>query len=623
MAERGLARGRRLRLAVAAGTAALVLAAAGCADVPTSGLLQSTTLPSGVGGSQQGSGCCRVAWNGPQPGWLPQDIVSNFIQAGADFANHRAVAREYLTASASTAWQPGPGPAVMVIAGPPTTSLIRQFGSPRIAEVKISVQVLGQVTASGQYIPAPGGQADLQQDFGLERVSGQWRIAQLPTDGNSRVSHELMLTKELFQQAYQPQDLYYLDPTGKHLVPDPVFVPVGTTSLASDLVNALRATPQGWLADGVLSAFPPAARLLRPVEVLSGSKTAIVSLGLPKSAATPSSLAQMSAQLVWTLTNQGFRSSSITAVKLYVNGQPWTPPGAGSAVQSRSDYPQPALRPAAGQNLYFLSTGGAARMLPGPGPGSIAVPGPAGTGRIPFSSIAVSPDQRYLAGVAGSAGAATVYTEDVVAAARHSASAGGLKAQLNGITVTALSWDSGDNLWIAGRRGGQSRIWVLSPAGGPRATVRLPSRVRQVTALRVAPDGVRVAMIASTASGPQVLLAAIVRNTTSVRADTQVAFSTTTQVGADLATPTALSWYDADHLLVVDASAAGPALEEVPVDGDRSSYQGIEQEMATITAAGARNDVFAGLQSGYLARTVGLNELWSQYVPGRSPVFPG
>jgi hypothetical protein len=621
VAERG--QGRRLRLAVAAVTAALALAATGCAAVPTSGLLQSTPMPPGVGGGQGGGGCCRVVWNGPQAGWLPQDIVSNFLQAGADFANHRAVAREYLTTAASAGWQPGPGPAVMVIAGPPATSLARQFGSPPIAEVKISVQVLGQVTASGQYIPEPGGQADLQQTFGLQRVAGQWRIAQLPPDGNSRVSHELMLPKDLFQQAYQPEDLYYLDPSGRHLVPDPVFVPVGTTSLASDLVNALRATPQGWLADGVLSAFPPAARLLRPVEVPPGSKTAIVSLGLPDAAATPSSLAQMSAQLVWTLTNPVFRSSSITAVKLYVNGRPWTPPGAGSAVQSRSDYPQPGLHPAPGQNLYFLTADGAARMLPGPGPRSIAVPGPAGTGHTPFSSIAVSPDQRYLAGVAGVPGGSTVYTEDVVAAARHSASAGGLKAQLSGITVTALSWDTGDNLWVAGSQRGQSRIWVLSPAGGPRVAVPLPSRVRQVSALRVAPDGVRVAMIAGTASGPQLLLAAIVRNTTSVRADAQVTFSTTTQVGADLRAPTALSWYDADHLLVVNDSAAGPALEQVPVDGDRSSYQGVEPEMTTITAAGPRNDVFAGLQSGYLARTVGLNELWSQYVPGRAPVFPG
>ncbi len=564
--------------------------------------------------------------NGPSDGWNPMQVVLNFILASADFADHRAVAREYLTRAASASWQPGPGPAVTVIAQPPTpgsTSL--PFGSRGPADVQIGVQVLGQVTASGQYIPAPGGHAEQQQGFTLAKVHGQWRIATLPTGTAGRVSHELLLTKDIFQLAYQPRDLYYLDPSGKHLVPDPVFVPVDTTSLASDLVNALRASPQGWLADVVLSAFPPSAHLLRPVEVPPGSKTAIVSLSLPRADATASSLGQISAQLVWTLTSPGFRSSAISAVKLYVNGKAWTPPGADSAVQSRSDYPQPALDPAAGQNLYFLTSGGAARVLRGQGPGSVPVPGQAGTGRAPLSGIAVSPDQRYLAGVAGPPGAATVYTEDLAAAAgpHASASAQGLRAQLTGITVRSLTWDSGNNLWIAGSQHGRARVWVLSAVGGAPVSVTLPAAAKQISALRVAADGVRVAMIASTASGPQVLLAAIVRTAASVRTEVQVTLSATIQIGADLSDPVALSWYDADHLLVVNASAAGPELEEVPVDGDRLTYQGIEPDMAAIAAAGPRNLVVAGLQTGFLARTVGLDELWSQFVPGHDPVYPG
>ena len=563
--------------------------------------------------------------NGPHDGWSPAQVVVNFILASADFFDHRAVAREYLTRAANASWQPGPGPAVTVIAQPPTpgpTSF--PFGSPT-ADVQIRVQVLGQVTASGQYIPKPGRQAEQQQGFTLAKVHGQWRIARLPTGGDGRISHELLLTKDLFQLAYQPRDLYYLDPSGKHLVPDPVFVPVDTTSLASDLVNALRASPQGWLADGVLSAFPPSAHLLRPVEVPPGSRTAIVSLGLPRADATQSSLAQISAQLVWTLTSPGFHTSAISAVKLYVNGKAWTPPGADDAVQSRGDYPQPALNPAAGQNLYFLTAGGAARVLRGLGPASFPVPGVAGTGATPLSGIAVSPDQRYLAGVAGPASAATVYTEDLAAAARQhaSVSARGLRAQLTGVTVSALSWDSGDNLWIAGSQHGRARVWVLSAVGGAPVSVALPAGAKQVSALRVAADGVRAAMIVNTASGHQVLLAAIVRAAASVRTEAQVTLSAATQVGADLSAPIALSWYDADHLLVVNASAAGTEVEEVPVDGDRSSYYGIEPGMEAIAAAGSRNSVFAGLQTGYLAKTVGLGELWSQFVPGHDPVFPG
>ena len=67
------------------------------------------------------------------------------------------------------------------------------------------------------------------------------------------------------------------------------------------------------------------------------------------------------------------------------------------------------------------------------------------------------------------------------------------------------------------------------------------------------------------------------------------------QLGADLAQPTSLSWYDADHLLVVDQADIGPQLFEVPVNGDRSTFQSIEPGMISITAAGPHNDLFASL----------------------------
>jgi Lipoprotein LpqB beta-propeller domain/Sporulation and spore germination len=614
--------GRGLAGWLALAGAVVLTLCAGCADVPASGLLQSTSQPRSVGGAQPNNDCCGLIYNGPQADWKPVQLVRNFILASADFADNRAVAREYLTRSASANWQPGPGPAVTVVAQAPSAVVTPgPFGSSGVAVVRISAQVLGQVTATGQYIPEPGGQAQQEQEFTLQLVRRQWRIARLPTVGRATVSHELMLTKDLFQLTYQPRNLYYLDPNGKHLVPDPVFVPVDTTTLSTDLVNALRASPQGWLADGVLSAFPPAAQLLRPVVVPPGSKTAIVNLGLPRADTTSSSLAQISAQLVWTLTSPGARSAAIQAVKLYVNGRPWTPPGAGSAVQDRGDYPQPALDPPAGQSLYFLTTGGAARVRQGPGGSAVAVPGQAGSGRIALSSIAVSPDVRYLAAVSGSG----VYTENLAAAARQHASpvAGALVPQLSGVNVTAMSWDNGDNLWIAGRLGDRNRIWTLSASGGPAVPVPLPAGVTKVSALRVAPDGVRVAMIAATRSGSQVLLAAIVRTDSGDHGAAQVVLSTAIQVGADLPAPKALSWYDADHLLVVNSVGAGMAVEEVPVDGDRSSYQGIEPAATSIAAAGPRNDVYAGLETGYLARTVGLVELWSQIGAGRSPVFPG
>jgi Lipoprotein LpqB beta-propeller domain/Sporulation and spore germination len=606
----------RLRWLVVA--LAALATVAGCAEVPVSGPLQSTKLPSSVGGQQQGTLCCAQIMSPPQPGWNPVTIVQNFILASADFTDDHAVARQYLTAAAASSWQPGPGPAVTVIAQAPhvSTSLPPQLNSQKNEDVEITARELGQVDATGQYIPAADGQKPLAQQFGLKLVGHQWRIDSLP--GSGRVSRELLLTKGFFQQAYQPRNLYYFDPAYKNLVPDPVFLPVNTADLATVLVNALLAEPQGWLEGAAYSGFPAGSRSVR-VQIPPGSKTAIVDVSMPKTAANRTVLAEMSAQLVWTLTSTAYGSRTIQAVKLEVNGRAWTPPGSGTAVQDRTDYPQPCLQPPSGhQSIYFLTTGGTARVLPSSSHTSQPVPGQAGTGQIPLSSIAVSPDQHYLAGTSPAAGG-TVYVSDLAAAAQPHASqsARALHARLTGMKVSAASWDHQDNLWVAGSVHGRPAVRVLPGNGGAPDIVALPPGIRQITAFQMAPDGVRVALIVSTAAGPRVLLAAVVHS------GNQVALASAGQLGADLTRPTSLSWYDADDLVVVDQADVGQQLFEVPVNGGRSTFQSIQAGMISITAAGPHNDLFASLSTGELARSVGLGGLWGAPLAGRDATYPG
>ena len=230
---------------------------AGCAEVPVSGPLQSSKLPASVGGQQQGTRCCGQIMSPPQPGWSPTQMVLNFIVAGSDFTEDHAIARQYLTAAANASWRPGPGPAVTVIATTPDVSpeLPPQLNSQKTEVVEITAKELGAVNSTGQYIPAPDGQKPLTQRFGLKLVGHQWRIDSLPGLAG-RVSRELLLSKDFFQLAYQPRNLYYFDPSYKNLVPDPVFLPVNTADPATVLVNALLAEPQGWLESAAYSGFP-------------------------------------------------------------------------------------------------------------------------------------------------------------------------------------------------------------------------------------------------------------------------------------------------------------------------------------------------------------------------------
>src|ERR1022692_3574857 len=123
-----------------------------------------------------------------------------------------------LTAAASKGWHPGS--AVTVIKQPPVVTVSRGlFGSPSTAVIQIEAQEVATLSGSGQYTPAPGGQERLTRQFGLQSVNHRWLIASLPSGGAGSFANELLLTKDLFQLAYEPRNLYYFDSSGQVLVP--------------------------------------------------------------------------------------------------------------------------------------------------------------------------------------------------------------------------------------------------------------------------------------------------------------------------------------------------------------------------------------------------------------------
>jgi hypothetical protein len=142
-----------------------------------------------------------------------------------------------------------------------------------------------------------------------------------------------------------------------------------------------------------------------------------------------------------------------------------------------------------------------------------------------------------------------------------------------------------------------------------------------VSQLRVAPDGVRVAMIVHSPAwnGPHLLLAAIQRVPGGV-----VALGPTVPTGDDVSNPTQLTWYDADNLIVLSRSPTGPQLHEVPVNGGSSTALITAPGTQSISAAGPANPLVAGLAGGQLALASSLNGTWvTQLGAGPSPTYPG
>jgi hypothetical protein len=604
----------RIRVLTLIGAILAALLAAGCATIPSSGPVGSAPTPAPPGGG--GAGCCGLIVQGPQPGWTPEQIVSGFLLASASFAHQHGTAREYLTPRASRLWQPGSE--VTILAGTPSVyqQQGRLAGQNRNATVGVTWQEIATLNGSGQYRASPSGQAARTQAFTLASVKGQWRIDGLPPTGNGNVSRELLLPIVLFRLDYAPRNLYFYAQPHKLLVPDPVFVPVESSDLVTTLVNDLRQDPNGWLENAAVTAFPPRAQV-RKVQVLlgpPGSKTAIIDIGLPSR--TPRSIVQaMAAQLVWTLTSPAYSPPLIQAVKLKINGHLWVP-ASGDAVQSLADYSGYIPRGRRDVNLYFVSPNGAVRMF-GKEVHSVPVAGQAGTGQVPLSKIAISPDGHHLAGLAGT----TVYTEDLAAAAKPHASAteAGLHSRLTGEDFSTPSWDSSGALWVAGRVSGSSGVWVIPPAAkSTPVEVNLPPGTGQVTALKVAPDGVRIAMIVGSGTAKHVVLGAITRGGAGV-----FFINHTVQLAPDLSVPSALTWYDEDHVLVIAQPAVGTRLYEVPVNGDGPMLKSVQPGLASITAAGPQNALYAGMSDGQLGNEVQLGEPWRDIAAGSDATYPG
>ncbi len=592
----------------AAAAAATALLATACAAVPSEGVVQSTAAP--PGGS--GTNCCALIMSGPQPNWDPAQIVSGFLLASASFAHRNAIAREYLTADASRSWSPGS--AVTIVDQSPTVVMQSRPNGLEGGTVTVvaSGREVATLTSSGQYKPVTGSGAAPPENFVLERVQGQWRIAELPGP------HVLLLPESLFNLVYRPQDLYFYARGRGHstLVPDPVFVPSDSTDPATKLVSALMGGVPGWLQGAVGTAFPLRARLLG-VQVLPGppvNKTAIISLSLPPQAARTATLRALDAQLVWTLTSHAYGDPLIGSVKLKVNGHFWPP--SGSAVLDVSDYRDLVPHPAASQDLYYVGSDGKVRVLGqqvhGGEESSTPVPGAAGQGRVQLAAIAVSPDRSYLAGLG--AGGKTVYVGSLTGAGPATT----LRPLLTGSMFATPSWDGSGNLWVAGTAAGGAGVWVLPRGASTAVRVSLPAGLGPVQALRVAPDGVRIAMIAGQGTAAHLVIAAI------AVAAGQFAILNPVPVGPNVTAPSAVTWYDGDNLLAVTGPSGAMQVWEVPVNGNSATRQGVPQPgIVSIAAAGPQNPLYLALSSGRLERSAGFGEFWSDVTAGSAATYPG
>jgi hypothetical protein len=605
----------RRRLAPLALTACLsVVAAGGCATIPSSGPVRSLGQPQN--GVIQGQDFPQLIPAPPGKGWTAVQIVSGFLAANASFAGGNAAAREYLTPGQARTWNPG---SAVTVVSPPTlkSALVIKGLTGQSASTTQTVDVSGQelatLTASGQYQTPQSNKQAISFPLKLMKIRGQWRIVNPPK--------QLLLSKPDFLRVYQPRNLYFFAPDGTILVPDPVYVPLRATAtqLATDLVRALRQRPPSYLSGVTQTSLPPGTHVHG---VRIEGPGAVVNLGGTVTRASTPVLQKIADQLVWTLTSSSYSRQAINSVELEVDGVPQKQlQGAVlGGFELASSLSALVPRPVAAGGLYFIGKSGAVQVLqppPSAAPPRLVL-GQAGTGLIPMTSIAVSPgtDERSSTGtsagtgersVAGiSANGRTVYFGALAKGAA-------LGSWRPGGRITSLSWDSSGDLWVATSNG----IWLRRP--GRKAPVAVDngslSAGERVIALRVAPDGVRIAMIVRGKTGSQLEIGA-------VKVGPHTASIQRTPIGSGILDPAQLSWYNPDNLIVLARpGSAHPRLDEVPVSGGEPTQIGAEPYTRSIATAGSQ--IVAGLRGGRLVTLSGPDGSWEPLGLGQAPAYPG
>lgn len=564
---------------------ALALLLGGCADIPTSG---DPEVVKAEGAPAQSEPVVRVIAQGPRPGDSQISIVSGFLEASGTTEEGFATARKFLTPGGSARWRASG----ITIYDQSEYSLVERSED----RVVLNTTVVGQVDDEGVYTPEADERA-LQVIFELTETDGDWRIDGLPMG--------LLVSRQDFEREYLQIDNYFVaqPPRTSVLIPDPVYTPRTQTTPTARVESLLRG-PSRWLGAVAMSAVPTGATLAEPVNVLSG--VALVRL-------TPDSIPiegverdLMLAQIVMTLT----QDPEITQVEVRAADQPPLSFGdAGSTILRRQDVTPylPADLRVPASPAYFLRDGVAYTA------GEVTSQGPFAP-ETELAEIAVAPgDSGLMAGV--SADRTTLWTASLDEPKR-------LTVRARGVQLRSLSFDGDGNLWVLDGVSSQTAVRRYPPSGSAVRVSLSGFESRQITRLRVAADGVRLALLLSTVEGSQVYLAQAVEGPDGLRV------ASPRRMAPTLFDPRSIDWADPGHLLVVAAERnAQPQPFEVALSGLIEPLAPVLAGIAEATVAFGRPVIASTGKKKIWRLRDGTTWIPEDAVPaesaGTAPTYPG
>ena len=522
----------------------LILALTGCASLPTAGPVRIG--PDLVPAAE--SDTFYYSPSSPVDGATQEEIISGFLAAGTGPQNDYAVAREFLSESIRSIWNPNQE--VWVQRSSPQISVSAE------SSAQVEIDVSGRVDADGKYEAVEPGTTEVLE-FELVQENSQWRLSAVPD--------ATVLIRPVFDVVFSGYALYFVDREKRYLVPELRWFPT-TVATGTRLANALLRGASSWLRPAVVSAIPTGTRLsIDAVTVEDG--TALVDLTARALVASRSDRSLIKAQLEATLS----QLPNISEVAISIE-------------RSRQD---------------IVDTQVEQRILP---PRTLAVLGDEGlellssqepaffeTGKDFFdvtevSEITVSSQSGWIAALTG-AGVIRTRTDDP----------GGTIEQVDGRgSISSIHFDRQGYLWSLSEAAGAAVIATAS--SGARSILRAPwLATESVIDSALSPEGSRAAFLVRGPDSTRVLVSAVVRN----QSGAPVELATPIELSRDSLGAVSISWLDPISVAIVSAAEDLPSALVATVGGTSRSIS-LLPGTKEIFAVGASAQLHLLTQSGEL-----------------------
>ena len=533
---------------------ALVMALTGCASLPMAGPVRigPDLVPTTDGES------FYYSPSSPVEGATQAEILNGFIAAGTGPQNDYAVAREYLSESIRSIWNPNQE--VLIQRSSPKVTISNQDTA------QLEVDLSAVVDADGKYQSTPSGTSRvLEFSFVLE--NSQWRLSAVPD--------ATVLIRPVFDVVFSPYSVFFVDRQKRYLVAELRWFPT-TAATGTRLANALLRGASSWLKPAVVSAIPSGTRLsIDAVTVEDG--VALVDLTARALVASRADRTLMKAQLQATLSQ--LPNVSEVAISIERSRQEIQDLAADSrtlparllgvlsenGLESISSLEEPFFQP--GQEFFELNG---------------------------VSEIALSNQSGWVAAL----------TDNAVVRTRGERP--GLEVELvdSRAAISGIAFDRQEYLWSTSRTPGSSII-TTSSSGEPTLVSAPWLAGRSIRGFALSPEGSKVALLVQGSGQARVLVSGVVRNASGL----PIELTEPIRVASEQANPISVSWIDQLTIATVNTDGGSNTALLTTIGGTSRTIPTLAGTR-TIVSAGSNQQLYLLTESGDLYTYRGST--WSQ-----------